>query len=402
MNFDVQTASFLGVVGLYALALLLLLVGHHGERDEAGALRAWIMALLLSALGLSLLAMRTLIAESVAVILGNGLLLIAGIKMLRAVRRISHLPLAGIWWLFAAVTLAVLAWFQLVDPRLALRVALMSLALAGLLVAMILSVRRSAVIGQLRSARVLAGVAGLGAIALFGRALYVILDAQAMPSYFSSTPFEILVHSYINFGPLWLTLCFVLILRDRAYDRLGQLAAVDPLTGIANRRSFEQRALGLLAVSQRQQLPMALLLIDADHFKRINDRFGHQVGDEALQVMVQALQSRLRPADVLGRHGGEEFIIALDQADQATATGVADRLREAVAAASFVRDGEIVELRISLGIAMVDPATLPTLAMTTEAGQRAYLDTLQQLIRRADGALYQAKQQGRDRWCLAA
>ncbi|PJA37239.1 MAG: hypothetical protein CO182_12110, partial [Lysobacterales bacterium CG_4_9_14_3_um_filter_62_6] len=97
-----------------------------------------------------------------------------------------------------------------------------------------------------------------------------------------------------------------------------RLAAVDPLTGIANRRSFEQRALGLLAVSQRQQLPMALLLIDADHFKRINDRFGHQVGDEALQVMVQALQSRLRPADVLGRHGGEEFIIALDQADQAT------------------------------------------------------------------------------------
>ncbi|PJA37240.1 MAG: hypothetical protein CO182_12115, partial [Lysobacterales bacterium CG_4_9_14_3_um_filter_62_6] len=74
----------------------------------------------------------------------------------------------------------------------------------------------------------------------------------------------------------------------------------------------------------------------------------------------------------------------------------------AVAAASFVRDGEIVELRISLGIVLVDPATLPTLAMTTEAGQRAYLDTLQQLIRRADGALYQAKQQGRDRWCLAA
>lgn len=401
MNFDVQTAAFLGGVGLYALALLLLLVGHHGERDHAMALRAWILALLLQAVGLSLLALRSIVGESLAVILGNALLLIAATKMVRAVRRISHLPLARSLWLVTPAVMLAVAWFQLVDRQLAVRIVLVSLTLAGLLVAMIVSVHRSELIGHLRSARALAGVAGLGAVCLIARALYVALDAQAMPSYFSSTPFEILVHSYINFGPLWLTLCFVLILRDRAYDSLGHLAAVDPLTGIANRRSFEQRALSLLALSQRQQLPMALLLIDADHFKRINDRFGHQVGDEALQVVVKALQSRLRPTDVLGRHGGEEFIVALDQADLATATGVADRLREAVTAASFSHDGERVDLRISIGIAMVDPATLPTLATGTAAGTHAYSECLQQLTRRADAALYQAKQQGRDRWSLA-
>lgn len=390
MEFDAATAALLAVAGLLMLGLLMQLVGHHGDRPSRLGFQLWNLALLLQGSGLGLLALRDKLPEALAVILGNGLLAAGLTVLVAAVLAIGELRF---WRWLVLIPLAhtvAMAWFVLAENNLHLRIIIASVGMALLLAITALAVLLAPGLRGLRSARVLVAVLGFGVLTLSGRALYAAFTDFPMRSYFDTTPFEVLVHAFINFAPLQMTLCFLLILRDRSQQQLEKVAALDPLLGIANRRNFAQRALALMAQNQRQRSAVALVLIDIDHFKTVNDRGGHQVGDEALKAVVTALQAHLRPADVLGRHGGEEFVVLLDRTDQDGAVLVAERLRLAVAAIQFEHRGEPLPLRISLGIAVADATDQHSLG---EAD-------LQQLIRRADAALYAAKHSGRDRWRL--
>jgi diguanylate cyclase (GGDEF)-like protein len=122
-----------------------------------------------------------------------------------------------------------------------------------------------------------------------------------------------------------------------------------------------------------------VLLVDADHFKQVNDRYGHAAGDSALQALVAALQSALRPGDLLGRLGGEEFVVILPESDETRAHAAAERLREKVAGVAFVVQQDKVALCVSIGIALLGPD-----------------DDLVTLLRRADHAMYVAKRNGRN------
>ena len=391
MEFDAATAALLAVAGLLMLGFLMQLVGHHGDRPSRRAFQLWNLALVLQGLGLGLLALRDLAFAGYAVILGNGALVVGMTILVAAVLAIGELRF---WvWLILVPVLYILAltWFVLVDDSFHARVIIASVGLALLLALAALAVLLAPTLRGLRSARVLVAVLGFGVLTLSGRALYEAFGSLPMHGYFDTTPFEVMVHAFTNFAPLQMTLCFLLILRDRSQIQLEQVAALDPLLGIANRRHFAERAMALLAQGQRQHSAVSLLLIDIDHFKSINDRGGHQVGDEALKAVVAALQQHLRPVDVLGRHGGEEFIVMLDRTDREAAIVVAERLRQAVTLIRFEHRGEVMPLRISLGISV---ATVTDERPPTEAD-------LQQMIRRADAALYAAKQAGRDRWCLA-
>ncbi len=390
MEFDVATAALLAVAGLLLLGLLMQLIGHHGDRASRLAFQLWNLALVLQGLGLGVLALRDRLPETLAVILGNGVLAAGLTVLVAAVLVIGELRFWRWLVLIPLVHTAILAWYVVAENSLHMRIIVGSLGMALLLAIAALAVLLAPGLRGLRSARVLVAVLGFGVLSVAGRAVYEIFTRFPMRSYFDTTPFEVLVHAFINFAPLQMTLCFLLILRDRSQQQLERVAALDPLLGIANRRNFAQRGLALLAQNQRQQTAVALVLIDIDHFKLVNDRCGHQIGDEALKAVVAALQRHLRPADVLGRHGGEEFIVLLDRTDQEAATLVAERLRQAVAAIRFEHQGELLPLRISLGVAVAEAAHDRLLG---EAD-------LQQLIRRADAALYAAKQGGRDRWCL--
>jgi diguanylate cyclase (GGDEF)-like protein/PAS domain S-box-containing protein len=160
---------------------------------------------------------------------------------------------------------------------------------------------------------------------------------------------------------------------------LRKQATHDALTGVFNRRHVEEVLRLEVDRAQRHERPLAVAMMDADHFKTINDTYGHQTGDEVLREISGRCQKTLRSNDILGRYGGEEFVVVFPETSLEEATVVADRLRLAVAE-SPIRIGEIaLDVTVSIGVAGF------------AAGQ-----DIDQLFRRADGALYTAKQGGRN------
>lgn len=164
----------------------------------------------------------------------------------------------------------------------------------------------------------------------------------------------------------------------RGNEELRQLAITDGLTGLCNRRHISGRLEQELARAERYQTPLSILLFDLDHFKRINDLYGHGVGDEALVAVAGMLRHELRDVDMLGRYGGEEFLVVLPNVDLVAARAVAERLRLAIRELRF----SAPDLRLSLsgGVAQALPD-----------------ESAEQLVRRADACLYGAKGAGRDR-----
>jgi len=169
--------------------------------------------------------------------------------------------------------------------------------------------------------------------------------------------------------------------KERTELRHKTAAMTDPLTGLLNRRAFLQDAESLLQRQIERDRPIGVLLIDLDHFKSINDRFGHAVGDKVLQIFADTAQANLRQNDLIGRLGGEEFTVVLADASIDNAYLVADRLRNAFAVAAAMVEGQALHATASIGVAViVDPA-----------------QDLARLITLADQALYLAKARGRNR-----
>jgi diguanylate cyclase (GGDEF)-like protein len=169
--------------------------------------------------------------------------------------------------------------------------------------------------------------------------------------------------------------------KERTELRHKTAAMTDPLTGLLNRRAFLHDAEALLRRQIERDRPIGVLLIDLDHFKSINDRFGHAVGDKVLQIFAEIALVNLRQNDLVGRLGGEEFTAVLADASIDNAYLVADRLRNAFASAAAVVDDQVLNATASIGVSVIiDPA-----------------QDLAQLITLADQALYLAKARGRNR-----
>jgi diguanylate cyclase (GGDEF)-like protein len=162
-------------------------------------------------------------------------------------------------------------------------------------------------------------------------------------------------------------------------------AQTDSLTGVLNRRSLIERLEAACLRARARGLPIALLFIDLDHFKQVNDTFGHQAGDACLRAIIDPIHAELRQSDVIGRYGGEEFVVILSSADAAAASPIAQRILERVAAVSVEGFGKPIGLTCSIGIAASD-----TLGVWDE-----------HLIAQADAAVYMAKRLGRNRVHMA-
>lgn len=171
------------------------------------------------------------------------------------------------------------------------------------------------------------------------------------------------------------------ILRKRVDSGL-KMAVVDQLTGLNNRRYLSQQLSKWMRRSVSGGEPVSVIMLDLDHFKRINDCFGHGAGDEVLREVAERIQLNTRPADIPCRYGGEEFIVILPETDGDVACSVAERMRGAIAGEPFaLPDGETIQVTTSIGVA------------TLSAGDETPAD----LINRADRALYLAKNGGRNR-----
>jgi two-component system cell cycle response regulator len=178
-----------------------------------------------------------------------------------------------------------------------------------------------------------------------------------------------------------------------ARNALHIKATHDPLTGLWNRGAIEDIVNRELARSRREGQALTVGLADLDHFKSINDTYGHAGGDAVLREATKRLQNQLRVYDSLGRYGGEEFLIVLPGCDAATAYAVAERLRTGMSAEPFtLREGPL-QVTLSLGVATLPPPQ----AQEITQNPAELAETLDRLVRTADLALYQAKQEGRNR-----
>ncbi len=215
-----------------------------------------------------------------------------------------------------------------------------------------------------------------------------LLDNPKILGHLPATTFRV---NYLIVVPLVTVLVAVVLnsfLRElhQRDEALRLLTVTDPLTGIANRRGFLERAESLLAQTLRLELPVCVLMLDIDHFKRVNDVYGHHVGDRLLQTVASALRDRLRKMDVLGRVGGEEFAVVLANTPLPMGLQLADTLRQQVASVRVeAPDGEVLRCTISVGVAALEGSE----------------ESIGRALSRADRALYQAKADGRNRVCAA-
>ncbi len=169
-------------------------------------------------------------------------------------------------------------------------------------------------------------------------------------------------------------------------EELRFLAAHDPLTGLNNRHIFQEQLTHELERAQRYERKLSLLMMDIDHFKHINDRYGHPAGDEVLKEFAGRLQDNLRQSDFIARYGGEEFVVLLPETDVVDAHRLAERIREAIAREPFhINKQDIIPVTASVGL----------------AAYPGHAEDGENLVSMADGALYEAKNAGRNQVRLA-
>jgi len=158
----------------------------------------------------------------------------------------------------------------------------------------------------------------------------------------------------------------------------------DHLTGIFNRRAVLEKLSLEMPRAAREDVPLSIAILDIDFFKKINDTFGHSAGDTVLVEFVKRVLATIRPYDILGRYGGEEFLLILIGASNSSARASFERVRETISSEPFAIEGRDIEVRVSIG-----------------GAQFYYGETVDAFIERADKALYSAKEEGRNRVVFA-
>lgn len=355
-----------------------------GRSAHAG-LRCWIRAMLLQSLGWAALIVAPLAG------VGRPWVSSAGVWALslsfalgwRALGLYLERPVGWRWIVLWPLGLAMLN--GLIYEHVQWRVSLVNVLLAVQLAAVVHLALRPAPQG--RAWRwLLAGAASASAAMLLARAALMAGWPEDYPSFGANHPLSIAGLIIDNATVSLATLAFLLAHRDEAERRLRQLATYDDLSGVLNRRAVLEQAQRLVRLAHRHEVPVTVMMIDIDHFKRINDERGHPAGDQVIAGFAAVLQESLREGDVVGRYGGEEFMAVLYDADAAAAQRVDARLRQ--------------RLRLR-------PWPTPDGSVDFSAGaftmNRADGD-LDAAIARADAALYQAKATGRGRlvWVAGA
>ncbi|WKB52400.1 GGDEF domain-containing protein [Eleftheria terrae] len=379
---DFSIVAITGSVLGFLLAVLLGLA-IRWVPDAEGA-RYWALAFVPLSLGSALvgrgeaLPALLLVLREPLLLSGYGLLLI-GLR--------HYLRLSRPWALAGSVVLAslvVTALFTALLPSVTVRMAVRTTGIA-LLTGAALWTLRSVTGPTLREVRLYLQV-GFGTIAVLAllRAAMFLLPlpftaTQVMQLYGAASMVTTITIMAVVTG-------LALLMTARMNEALAQLTVRDPLTGVFNRRGLEEAVPGTLSFARRVGRPVAVLSCDLDHFKAVNDTYGHAEGDRVLQALGRLLGEHFAQAGLVGRLGGEEFVVLLPGADGEQGSAEAERLRAAIEAHRFERsDGGRLELTASIGVA-------------AQPGEEAHWETL---LARADQALYQAKAGGRNRCALA-
>ena len=385
MTVDIPTLLLMIVVSSVVVSGVLLVLNGGQRRD---GLQYWAVGLLLSAAAHALLLLYGRIPNVWSVVLGNSLLSAAFAGFLLAVWCFHGVRLRWWWVGMSVVAVAVLMYFF--QNKFAPRVAISGFSLGaqlGWVLWVLLHHQRRSEQGLSRGTLLLACGLALLMITLLARATTALFFSLDIATILQGNLVQTLTFMTSFMATLVTSFGFVFMAKERADNANVHLAAQDALTGVANRRALMLALERELARATRQHTPLALLMIDIDHFKRVNDHYGHLAGDQVLRHVVGVVRQRLRAHDVLGRYGGEEFLLLLPNTDLPGAQQLAQQLCQAVQATPCDWSGQSIAVTASVGISGMG------------VGVQVSWDTL---LQSADQALYRAKDKGRNRVEVAA
>lgn len=379
MTLDIPTL-LLALLSGYLMLGLQLLVARRGalRRPE---LALWTWGSWGFVLGFGLFGARVVIPVWVSVLAGNAFLFAGLLLYVMALQRFVRRPSpAAPYWL--AWMAAVSATGLMLEMPLSERTAWLSLVYAAMLAPGVYLVFRHGWRSE----------ASLRAVGLTLTVATLALTLRAWHAFVQPDQYTDLLRSSLGQGLTFLCAFlslmgagfgFVLASFERAAIQMERLASHDGLTGCVNRSSTDDLLAHLLERGRREGSPVSFAMLDLDHFKQINDQYGHQSGDAALQAFASEVRGRLRGSDVLGRMGGEEFGLILPATDEPGAMRLLEQIRQAVAALKVpTRDGREFGMTVSAGLVVV----------ASNSGL-----TADRVYAKADKALYQAKHAGRNR-----
>jgi diguanylate cyclase (GGDEF)-like protein len=363
---------------------LLALMNRDFPADLQPSARDWCAGAVVFAIGTALLAAQNLVPPAWVLPVANGCILLGYTLYWRAVRRFCGLH--DVTWIFATTAAVVICvvFFTAISPNFAVRVVLVSAAIAGVSFGGAYTLLRHPPSHAAVSHKVLLWVFLLNGAVMAARSLYF---AALQPA--GSTVLD--AHSWVTsvisvtgtFLPVLGTVAFLLLCTERVRRRWEYAASTDELTALMNRRTILSAGEASFAQARSANKPFSVGVVDVDHFKSVNDRFGHEAGDKALKHVAALLSANCRGLNKVGRLGGEEFVVLLPFADPFDAATAAERLRYAL---------ESTPLQLS---ALAEPLRLT--ASIGVASQTGADRDLSELLGRADRALYAAKGAGRNR-----
>ncbi|MGB7336022.1 MAG: GGDEF domain-containing protein [Salaquimonas sp.] len=285
--------------------------------------------------------------------------------------------------LVATATLSIMLWYLLVDYNITMRTASMNFGSALILLPAIGIVPR-------KNCSVIYKAIFWALVITFaqfyirtGLTIYLADQPLSMENYRNSI-YLIGFHFSVALAAVGLALTLCIAIGIEEVTNMRRLAETDPLSGLVNRRGFEQEACSQIGLSNQRKVPLSLIVCDIDHFKNINDTYGHDVGDKIIKGFGRIIQSGCRRTDLVARIGGEEFCILLPVATKEMAFMVANSVREVFGKYQFPDLPEDAFCNASFGVSQIEPG-----------------ENYQQLFKRADDALYQAKQTGRNKCIIS-
>ena len=376
LHLDVPTMLLMTAAASATMALSLAAV--RPERREGMGL--WALALGLHTATYLLFSQRGSVSTWASVVLANTLLAGTFALTLAAVRQFQGQGLPWRRMLLPVLAMALLfAWFQ-DDYRACVIVAGV---VPPLQVALVLwHLWRPKPPAQMRGAVLLTAGLGLQAVLLAVRGALAALHSIPTQGLLRTDGVQSLTFMAAFVVVILASLGFILMAKDRADASNRYFATRDSLTGLFNRRALMLAAHRDVALAARSREPYALMMVDIDHFKAVNDGHGHHAGDQILCHVASLLSTRLRAQDMVGRYGGEEFLVLLPNTAQHAAAELAETLRSAVAQSPCQHESCTITATVSIGVC---------------GGQLRGADDWERLLRSAEQALYAAKAQGRNR-----
>jgi diguanylate cyclase (GGDEF)-like protein len=377
MRADVPTMLMMIIASSTVMAIALALAGWRQRHEGMGC---WALGLLLHAVAYVLLAQRGKLDDALTVVLANVLVGATFSALLTAIYQFRGLPWPWLQMVWPVATLALVFSF-LLDSYLA-RVIVGCTVYVAQIGQLFWALRAPSDPLPGRGPLLIGFGMGLQAVILAGRIVGARVGALEPTGLHDGSTLQTATFLCAFITVLSASLGFIFMTKDRLNASNQRMASTDPLTGVANRRSLIDALERDLAHAQRAREPLAVMMVDVDHFKQVNDQHGHLAGDHVLQHVVSLLHERLRSQDLVGRFGGEEFLLLLPQTDAQGAQELAQSLCERIAQSHCTWEGKPIPVTVSIGMF---------------AGYVGPNDRWDMLVDAADQAMYQAKQSGRNR-----